>query len=67
MSKDYAIRKLLEHGPMTRRQIIECTRWTDPQVRSAISYCLERRYLRRAGTARIGDGKAQTLYLTVMQ
>ena len=65
MTKSYALRKLLEHGPMTRGQLIECTRWTANQVRWALSECIAKREVRRVGRARIGDSKATDLYLAI--
>lgn len=38
MTRRYAIQKLLEHGGLTRKEIIEITGWTTKQVHSALSY-----------------------------
>lgn len=65
MTRNYALTRLLEHGPMTRAQLIECTRWSDKHVDMALGACLAHRLVRRAGSARIGDSKVATLYRAV--
>ena len=41
MSRTYALKRLLEHGPMTPKEITECTRWTSKQVHRTIELLLE--------------------------
>lgn len=65
MTKTYALKRLLEHGPMTRSQLVECTRWPAKHVDSALSACIAQRVVRRAGRARIGDSNVATLYLAI--
>lgn len=36
MTRTYALKRLLEHGPMTPAEIVECTRWTARQADSAL-------------------------------
>lgn len=38
MTKTYAMLKLLEHGPLTRQEIREITRWTEKQIHSTLQY-----------------------------
>lgn len=38
MSRSYALRKLLEHGPLTRREIVEITGWKEKQVHFTLAY-----------------------------
>ncbi len=38
MTRTYALKKLLEHGELTRRELREITGWTDKQLCSAINY-----------------------------
>lgn len=40
MTHAYALRKLLEHGPMTSRAIIECTGWPRSSLFGAIEVCM---------------------------
>jgi hypothetical protein len=53
MTKTHALRRLLEHGPMTRPEIVECTRWTSGAVGNALGRCLRSGYVVRYGF----DGK----------
>jgi hypothetical protein len=48
MTKTYALRRLLEHGPMTRKQITECTRWPLATVNGAIKSCIDASTIARA-------------------
>ena len=53
MTKTYALKRLLEHGPMTPFDIQDCTRWTCKQVHSAINSLLESdliRYIKEGST-----------------
>lgn len=36
MTRTYATRRLLEHGPLTRREIVEITGWSGAAVSHAI-------------------------------
>jgi len=38
MTRRYIIQKLLEHGGLTRKEIIEITGWKKKQVHSVLSY-----------------------------
>jgi len=49
MTKTYALRRLLEHGPMTRPEIVECTRWTSRTVGKALCNAIRRGYVVRYG------------------
>jgi len=53
MTKTHALRRLLEHGPMTRPEIVECTRWTSGAVGNALGRCIRSGYVVRYGF----DGK----------
>lgn len=41
MTRSYALLKLLEHGPLSRRDIVEITGWTEKQVHSVLQYLVE--------------------------
>jgi hypothetical protein len=56
MTKTYALRRLLEHGPMTRPEIVECTSWTSRTVGDALGRCLRSGYVARCGF----DGKVNS-------
>lgn len=53
MTRSYALRKLLEHGPLTMAQISGITRWTIKQADSALA-CLEKAELLRIDKPRYG-------------
>lgn len=38
MSRSYALKKLLEHGALTRREIVEITGWKEKQVHFTLAY-----------------------------
>jgi predicted transcriptional regulator len=38
MTRTHALKKLLEHGPLTRREIIEITGWNPKQVHYTLAY-----------------------------
>ena len=40
MTRTYAARKLLEHGPLTLREFVEITGWRYTQARGVIGYLL---------------------------
>ena len=41
MTRTYALKRLLEHGPMNPKQIAECTRWETSIVHSVLVQCME--------------------------
>ena len=41
MTRSYALLKLLEHGPLSRQEIIEITGWTKTQVHSVLQYLVQ--------------------------
>jgi DNA-binding IclR family transcriptional regulator len=41
MTRSYALLKLLEHGPLSRQEIIEITGWTQAQVHSVLQYLVQ--------------------------
>jgi len=49
MTRTYALKRLLEHGPMTPKQIAECTRWTSRQVHKVLDQLLITETVRRIG------------------
>lgn len=42
MSKTYALKRLLEHGPMTPGEIVRCTRWTKREVYGTAQHLIEK-------------------------
>jgi DNA-binding IclR family transcriptional regulator len=38
MTRSYALLRLLEHGPLNRREIVEISGWTETQVHSVLQY-----------------------------
>lgn len=40
MTRTYCLKRLLEHGPMTPKEITACTRWTSKQVHQALDWLL---------------------------
>lgn len=51
MSRTYALKRLLEHGPMTPKEITACTRWTSRQVHRALELLLEHELIHSVGSA----------------
>lgn len=47
MTRPYALKRLLEHGPMTPKEITACTRWTSKQVHRALDTLLEAELIER--------------------
>ena len=47
MTHTYALKRLLEHGPMTRCEIRICTGWKGRSVDAAISKCINQQLIRR--------------------
>ena len=41
MTRSHALLKLLEHGPLNRREIVEITGWTEKQVHSVLQYLVQ--------------------------
>lgn len=62
MTKDYALYGLLWHGPMTRVEIAECTRWSWSQVRNAIDALADAGLLRRYRRVDRRHGQGGYLY-----
>lgn len=48
MTKTYALKRLLEHGPMSWPELIDCTGWGPRQLQSAIRNCMETGAIKRA-------------------
>ncbi len=57
MTKTYALKRLLEHGQMTRAEMIECTRWPGRQVDSALSGLVQQGLVRRRGKSAYQRGQ----------
>jgi DNA-binding MarR family transcriptional regulator len=51
MTRTYALKRLLEHGPMTPREICDCTRWTSKQVHQVLDHLLASGLIRSVGKA----------------
>jgi predicted transcriptional regulator len=51
MTRPYALKRLLEHGPMTPKEITACTRWTSKQVHRALELLLEGGMIHSVGNA----------------
>lgn len=49
MTRPYALKRLLEHGPMTPKEITACTRWTSKQVHRALDCLLSCELIRSVG------------------
>lgn len=49
MTRAYALKRLLEHGPMTPIEIAECTRWKIQQVHSVLVSLLTADLIKRSG------------------
>jgi predicted transcriptional regulator len=49
MSRTYALKKLLEHGGLTRREIIEITGWKVKQVHYTLAYLAEIAVIKKDG------------------
>lgn len=62
MTKTYAIKRLLEHGPMTRAEIIECTGWSMRVVERALQQTMRTNQVEVCGRARIGDRRVGFTY-----
>ena len=41
MSRTHALKKLLEHGPLSRQEIVEITGWKAKQVHFTLAYLAE--------------------------
>lgn len=50
MTRTYALRRLLEHGPMTLAEIVDCTGWRWATAKNALDALLDQHLIRRAGT-----------------
>lgn len=42
MTRNYALKRLLEHGGLTRSELVTFTGWSDSAVRSAITRLCEK-------------------------
>jgi len=51
MTRTYAIKRLLEHGPMELADIADCTGWGRGAVKCALRHCLQAGTVRRVPTA----------------
>lgn len=51
MKKTYALKRLLEHGPMNHASIRECTGWSQREVGNAVRNCLKHGDIRRLKAA----------------
>lgn len=58
MTRTYALKRLLEHGPMTALEIHECTRWPTDTVRRALDELLVQGVVRRRQCAQGRTGYA---------
>ncbi len=47
MTKSYALKRLLEHGALNRREIVEITGWTKAHVHSVLQYLAETEAIKR--------------------
>lgn len=47
MTRTYALKRLLEHGALTRPEIVAITGWSENAVRSAIARLMEYQLIRR--------------------
>lgn len=47
MTRTYALKRLLEHGAMTRREIWDCTLWSRRELDSALAGCMRSGLVRR--------------------
>lgn len=45
MTRQYALCMLLEHGPMSRAELMACTGWRAQVLRGALSACLGKGWL----------------------
>lgn len=64
MTKTYALKRLLEHGAMDTRQIMDCTRWSRQSVTSALARLCSERVVRAYRKNESGNGYS---YFTVKQ
>ena len=49
VTKSYAMLELLNHGPLTRQELIEITGWTAKQVKNILSHLLDRGQIKSEG------------------
>lgn len=62
MTRTYALKRLLEHGPMTQREIRECTRWTARTTGHALETLLAQGRVRRS---HLHGGRGGVAYVAV--
>ena len=46
MTRSYAMLELLNHGALTRQELIEITGWTPKQVKNTLSHLLDKGQIR---------------------
>ena len=51
MSRSDALKKLLEHGALTRREIVEITGWKEKQVHFTLAYLAQTGAIVKQGKA----------------
>jgi len=47
MKRTYAVKRLLEHGPMTRPELLDCTRWSGRQLSHTLDHVVRVGVVRR--------------------
>lgn len=62
MTRTYALKRLLEHGPLTVSEIVDCSGWTLPQAAAAIQNGLVTGVVAILGNARGQHGRVSHLY-----
>lgn len=45
--RNYALARLLEHGRMTRDQLLACTRWASDELDQSLQFLCSKRLVRR--------------------
>lgn len=56
MTRTYAAKRLLEHGPLTFGQLVEITGWTSAQVSTTLAA------LDKSGMLQVGGGRMKFVY-----
>jgi len=49
MTRTHALKRLLEHGGLTRKEIVEITGWTADKVRYTLSHLAETDQIQKKG------------------
>jgi len=47
MTRTHALKKLLEHGGLTRREIVEITGWNEKQVHFTLAYLAQNEIIKK--------------------